>query len=149
MSAERERRSIKLLILSLLIERHCDELFVRFEEHYGGRTRLDEIAGISLLMLKGDAQRRVEAFAFEMLWLLGLRLINYPTCNVRSINLHEVAGAKEMVERLPDQSPRALIDTVMAPDEAYGGLDMIEMIRIGDIESYDRCLRQLEGDGFG
>jgi len=141
MSAERERRAIKLLILARVLRRHFGVSEVQFGEQPG--TELDEIANISPKL-----SRETHQFLIEALDLLRLRIVLRPGEDVFPIRLDNLETTSAMITRLPDQSPRSLLDTVTTPDEAFWGMNMIEMIRVGDAESYDRCLRQLAGDGY-
>jgi hypothetical protein len=143
-----ERRVIKLIVLKELLKRRFGVALVPWDQHSPSIAGFDENAGCSMPMADSFHDGAAREFAEEMLSLLGLDGVNPSAVNFSGFDLHEVVTAEEMVARLPDGSPRALIDTITAPDTAYHGMDMIEMIRVGDTNSYDRCLRQLAGDGF-
>lgn len=42
-----------------------------------------------------------------------------------------------------------ILDDLLAPDDAFGGRSLLDVIRDGDEDEIHRKLRQAQGDGFG
>jgi hypothetical protein len=57
-------------------------------------------------------------------------------------------GFERLMESFEGRDPWSIADSLTAEDEALDGRSLIEALRAGDVESVDRAIRQMHGDGY-
>ncbi|WP_281968283.1 hypothetical protein [Roseovarius nanhaiticus] len=100
----------------------------------------------NLLELSGQAveERRVEgrllAFRTESDWV-------YPALQFSPGGIDALIQDVLLAHR--QDNPWVVLDVLLAPDAAYGGRSLLDLIRQGDTEAVNRYLAQRDRDGFG
>lgn len=59
-----------------------------------------------------------------------------------------VEGLADLIAAHKGASPWIVLDDLLAPNEAWGGRRLIDVLRAGERQTLDRHIAQMEGDGF-
>lgn len=70
----------------------------------------------------------------------------FPAFQVHGPSL--LPGMEELLVAVKGYDPWTVLDILLAPDSAFGGRSLLEILRAGDRDAFEHVLRQIGGDGY-